>query len=69
LIAFCINLGTTDLIPVKLDHLSGRAVYKMDLFVPFIKEKEMDEVSTEFSMEKLMAMWYAHPQHFQRAFK
>jgi hypothetical protein len=28
----------------------------MDLFVPFIKIRKMDEVVTEFSMEKLMSM-------------
>ena len=39
-----------------MDHLSGGAVYKTDFFVPFIKEKEMDEDLPEFSMEKLLAM-------------
>jgi AraC family transcriptional regulator, transcriptional activator of the genes for pyochelin and ferripyochelin receptors len=39
-----------------MDHLSGGAVYKTDFFVPFIKEKEMDEDLPEFTMEKLMTM-------------
>jgi AraC family transcriptional activator of pyochelin receptor len=39
-----------------MGHLSGRGVYKRDLFVPFIKIRKMDEVVTEFSMEKLMTM-------------
>jgi len=39
-----------------MGHLSGRAVYKTDLFVPFIKIRKMDEGVTEFSMEKLMTM-------------
>jgi hypothetical protein len=39
-----------------MGHLSGREVYKADLFVPFIKIRKMDEVVTEFSMEKLVTM-------------
>jgi hypothetical protein len=39
-----------------MGHLAGRAVYKKDFFVPFIKETKMDEVVTEFTMEKLLAM-------------
>jgi AraC family transcriptional activator of pyochelin receptor len=39
-----------------MDHLSGGAVYKTNFFVPFIKEKEMDEDLPEFTMEKLLAM-------------
>jgi hypothetical protein len=37
-------------------HLSGRDAYKRDLFVPFNKIRKMDEVVTEFGMEKLMTM-------------
>jgi hypothetical protein len=40
----------------KVDHLSGSPVYKKDLFVPFIQEKEMDEVLTEFTMEEFLTM-------------
>jgi hypothetical protein len=39
-----------------MGHLSGRGVYKRDLFVPFIKIRKMDEAVTEFSLEKLMTM-------------
>src|SRR5580658_1015690 len=39
-----------------MDHLSRGAVYKRDLFVPFIKKRKMEEGVTEFSMENLMAM-------------
>jgi hypothetical protein len=37
-------------------HLSGRGVYKRDLFVPFIKIRKMDEAVTEFTMEELITM-------------
>jgi hypothetical protein len=50
-------LCITDLIAVKVDHLSGRAVYKKDFFVPFIKETKMDEAVTAFSAGVQAAIW------------
>lgn len=41
---------------VNMNHLTGLTVYKTDSFVPFMKDTDMDEVLSEFTMEAFMTM-------------